>query len=592
MAKKRLLWQLYLPYLIITILALVMVSWYASHSLRSFYYEEVAGDLKSRTQLAGQQILAALNQQKFEDVDRLCKTFGRSASIRLTVILPDGRVVGDSDQQPARMENHSDRPEFIQAMKGQIGKSVRFSDTLGRNMMYVAVGLKEQDQTTAVVRGSLSVMAVDRVLTDIYAKITVAGVVIVVCVAGITLIISRKITRPIEEMRDAARQFAAGTLDRRVPVPDSAELAELANALNETAVRLQQTIRTVTRERNRLEAILSSMAEGVIAVDSSERVVSINKAAGTLLGIDIAPADGRNIEEVVRNIDIQRFLKIALASSTPAEEDIVLSGERPVLLHLRGTCLTDQKGNKTGAVIVLSDMTRIRHLEGIRRDFVANVSHELRTPITSIKGFVETLLEGAINEPAQAQRFLKIIDDHTDRLIAIIEDLLSLSRLEENGQTRMIAFEQTKVRPVLASAIKLSEPKAADKHIKIELGCEDQIEAPMNATLLEQAVFNLVDNAIKYSSPQSEVHLSVQKDDKEVRIAVKDFGCGIEKPHLERIFERFYVVDKARTRKLGGTGLGLSIVKHIIQLHGGSVTVESTLCRGSIFTLHLPLPLR
>ncbi|MGD0552573.1 MAG: ATP-binding protein [Sedimentisphaerales bacterium] len=608
MAKKRLLWQLYLPYLIITILSLVLLSWYASYSFRWFYYDEIAQNLESRTRLAGQQILPAVNQKNFEEVDQVCKLLGQTAGIRLTMILPDGRVVGDSDQQPAKMENHADRPEFRQAMNGRTGRSVRFSDTLGKNMMYIAVPLKEQEQTIAVVRGSLSVIAVDKALNDIYAKIAWGVIGAAVCAAGVTLVVSRKITKPIEQMKDAAKRFATGQLDHRVPVPDSEELAELAGALNETADRLKRTIETITNQKNQLEAILSSMAEGVIAVDSDGRVVSINKKAAMLLEIDVVSATGHSIEEVIRNVDIQRFMRYTLMSSTPTEEDIVMApasslrderglaigsadggAEQPVSLRARGTYLTDHQGNKNGAVIVLSDMTRMQRLENIRRDFVANVSHELRTPITSIKGFVETLLDGAINEPEQAQRFLKIIAGHTDRLMAIIEDLLSLSRLEEDGQKRMIAREHLTVRPVLESAIELSGPKAGDKKIKIEIDCDDDLEALINPTLLEQAVLNLVDNAIKYSPADSTIQISARKDDKEATIAVKDSGCGIEESHLSRLFERFYVVDKARTRKLGGTGLGLAIVKHITNLHGGSVSVESSPGQGSTFTIHLPI---
>jgi two-component system phosphate regulon sensor histidine kinase PhoR len=455
-------------------------------------------------------------------------------------------------------------------------------------MMYIAVPLKGQGQTIAVVRGALSVTAVDKALNDIYVKIIWGMVGAAVCAAAVTLVVSRKITRPIEQMKDAAKRFAAGQLDHRVPVPDSEELAELAGALNETADRLKKTIETITNQKNQLEAILSSMAEGVIAVDSDGRVVSINKKAAQLLEIDSVSATGHSIEEAIRNVDIQRFMRYTLMSSAPTEEDITLSAEQPVSLRARGTYLTDHQGNKSGAVIVLSDTTRMQRLENIRRDFVANVSHELRTPITSIKGFVETLLDGAINEPEQAERFLKIIAGHTDRLMAIIEDLLSLSRLEEDGQKRMIAREHLKIRPVLESAVELSGPKAGDKKIKIEIDCDDDLEALINPTLLEQAVLNLVDNAIKYSSAESTIQISAREVENEVIIAVKDSGCGIEKSHLSRIFERFYVVDKARTRKLGGTGLGLAIVKHITNLHGGSVTVESSPGQGSTFTIHLP----
>jgi two-component system phosphate regulon sensor histidine kinase PhoR len=591
---RRLFWQLYLPYLVITIVALVILSWYSSRLLCSFYYEESAEDLRSRTLLARREIAVALNEQNYDEVNRLCKALGRTADMRLTVIMPDGRVAGDSDQEPQRMENHSDRPEFRQAMNGPLGK----------NMMYIAVPLKEQDKTIAVIRGSLPVTAIDKVLSDIYVKIIWGVIGAAACAAGLTLVVSRKITRPIEEMKEAAKRFAAGQLDHRVPVPDSEELAELAVSLNETAERLKQTIETITNQKNQLEAILSSMAEGVIAVDSDEKVVSINKKAAELLDTEAVSAVGHNIEQVISNADIQRFMRYTLRSMTTTEDDIILSAGRPVTLRARGTYLTDHKGHKSGAVIVLSDTTKIHRLENIRRDFVANVSHELRTPITSIKGFVETLLDGAINEPQEAQRFLKIIAGHTDRLMAIIEDLLSLSRIEADsagstsslqasspqadGQTRNVAMEHLKVRPMLDSAIELSGPKASDKKIKIEIDCDEEIEMLINPTLLEQAVFNLIDNAIKYSPSESEVRIIARKSDTEVTISVKDFGCGIEKPHLERIFERFYVVDKARTRKLGGTGLGLSIVKHIAQLHGGSVTVESTPGRGSTFTIHLP----
>ncbi|OGP63333.1 MAG: hypothetical protein A2169_00875 [Deltaproteobacteria bacterium RBG_13_47_9] len=240
-------------------------------------------------------------------------------------------------------------------------------------------------------------------------------------------------------------------------------------------------------------------------------------------------------------------------------------------------------------MIVISDMTRIRRLESLRRDFVANVSHELRTPITSIKGFVETLQEGAITEPKEAERFLQIIARHSDRLNAIVEDLLTLSSLEESSEQRKIAFEITPVQPVLASVIELSSVKAEEKNITIDLDCEKDIQAKINPALLEQAVLNLVDNAVKYSEAGSQIQIRVHKADERIAILVQDHGCGIAKRHQERIFERFYVVDKSRSRKLGGTGLGLAIVKHITEVHGGYVTVESMPGEGSTFIMYLPV---
>jgi two-component system phosphate regulon sensor histidine kinase PhoR len=236
----------------------------------------------------------------------------------------------------------------------------------------------------------------------------------------------------------------------------------------------------------------------------------------------------------------------------------------------------------------MNDTTRVRRLESVRRDFVANVSHELKTPITSIRGFVETLLEGAINEPEQAQRFLEIIAKHSDRLNAIVDDLLSLARLEEGDEKRKISLAKSPLREVLSSAIELSRVKAEERQVSIDLDCDKALEVKINADLLEQAILNLLDNAIKYSEVGGKVQISARREDKEVTIAVRDNGCGIDRRHLSRIFERFYVIDKGRSRELGGTGLGLAIVKHIAQVHGGYVTVQSSPGEGSTFAIHLP----
>jgi two-component system phosphate regulon sensor histidine kinase PhoR len=316
--------------------------------------------------------------------------------------------------------------------------------------------------------------------------------------------------------------------------------------------------------------------------------MTVNKAAADLLKIDTTEALGRNVEEIVRNVDLHRFIRKTVESEQLEEADILLPTNGSRYFQLHGASLSDSEGHKSGAVIVLNDMTRIRRLENIRRDFVANVSHELRTPVTSIQGFVEALLEGGIQEPKQIERYLKIISKHSNRLNTIIDDLLSLSRLEEDEEKRKISFEQVPLKQVLTGAVELSSIKAAEKNITVDIVCENQIEAKVNVAFLEQAIVNLIDNAIKYSESGAKVQVSVQHGDKEVAIAVHDEGCGIDKKHLSRIFERFYVVDKSRSRKLGGTGLGLSIVKHIAQIHGGNVTVNSTPGKGSTFTIHLP----
>jgi two-component system phosphate regulon sensor histidine kinase PhoR len=455
-------------------------------------------------------------------------------------------------------------------------------------MMYVAIPLEEQNRPVAVVRTSVSVTAIDQALMGMYMKILWGGLAIALCAAALSFMISRRISRPIVEMEEIARRFAEGQLDLRVPVPSSLELSALANALNEMARQLYDKIATITSQRNELEAVLSSMIEGVIALDHQGHIVSINKAAANFLKVDPAEVQGRNIEEAVREVDIQQFIRKTLESKERIEAEVSLQIEGERFFQLHGASLSDVRDGKAGAVIVLHDITQMRRLENVRRDFVANVSHELKTPITSIQGFVEALSEGGIDDSEQTKRYLGIIAKHSDRLNAIIEDLLSLSRLEEEQERRRIQFDVAALKPLLIAAIDLLSTKAEQQKVQVELICKDDIQTKMNPALIEQAVFNLVDNAIKYSKAEDRVTVLAEQSDTEISISVQDQGCGISSEHLSRLFERFYVVDKGRSRKLGGTGLGLAIVKHITQVHGGTVTVKSSPGKGSTFTIHLP----
>jgi two-component system phosphate regulon sensor histidine kinase PhoR len=354
------------------------------------------------------------------------------------------------------------------------------------------------------------------------------------------------------------------------------------------AVELHERIDTIMRQRNELEAVLSSMSEGVIAVDTEEHVISMNQAAGQMFRCDSSEVQGRSIQEVVRNTALHRFVTDALSSQGSVEKDIVLYSDGERILNSHGTILRDSDGNRGGALIVLNDVTHLRRLESMRRDFVANVSHEIKTPITAIKGFVETLRDGAMKNPEDAERFLGIVEKHAERLDALIEDLLSLSRIEKEAEADEIILHEGHIRDLLQAAIQLCEAKAAPKNIRIELSCDEDLKANIDAPLLEQAVVNLLDNAIKYSEEGSTVWVESARADGEIIISIRDQGRGIAKEHLPRLFERFYRVDKARSRELGGTGLGLAIVKHITRAHGGHVDVKSLPGRGSTFTLRLP----
>jgi two-component system phosphate regulon sensor histidine kinase PhoR len=405
----------------------------------------------------------------FSEIDNTCKSLGKKGSTRITIILPDGQVIGDSDENLAVMKDHSDRPEFRTAINEGTGSAVRFSSTVGKNMMYLAVSIKQDDKVLAVVRTSIPITVIDQELAKLYKRVLWAGIIIAVCAAVVSLFISKKLSRPIEQMKEMAKRFASGDFSHSVFMPGATELAELAKALNEMAQQLDSRINTITEDKNQIQAILSSMVEGVLAVDSTGHIVSINKAAANFLGIDEVKSLGRSIEEIVRNPELQQFIQNTLGDNEPSIETNILvtnNGERFFQLH---GSLTDSKGRRSGAVIVMHDITRIRRLEEVRRDFVANVSHELKTPITSIKGFVETLREGAVNNPQEAKRFLEIIARHSDRLDAIVDDLLSLSRLEDDSEKRRLFFESTYLRPALVSAVELSKIKAEKKNITVEL---------------------------------------------------------------------------------------------------------------------------
>jgi two-component system phosphate regulon sensor histidine kinase PhoR len=377
-----------------------------------------------------------------------------------------------------------------------------------------------------------------------------------------------------------------------MPGVETRELADLATAIGTLHSQLVERGLTIGRQGTQQQAVLGSMIEGVLAIDSRQRIVSINGAAADLLGLDAAAAIGRPLQDTVRNADLRRFALLAIDCRGPVEDDLLLRGPRDRTIRVRGTALRDVSG-EGGAVIVLNDVTDIQHLENVRRDFVANVSHELKTPVASIKGFVETLLDGAADDPDDARRFLLIIARQADRLGAIIEDLLSLSRIEQQEGAGSLPMERVPLAMVVGTVIADCLPRARDRDIELVGDCPPGLEADVNAPLLEQALINLVDNAIKFSEPGRRIWISAATDAAAttpplLSLAVRDEGCGIEAEHLPRLFERFYRIDRGRSRRLGGTGLGLSIVKHIAQAHGGTVAVESQPGVGSEFTLRLP----
>jgi two-component system phosphate regulon sensor histidine kinase PhoR len=588
--KKRLLRHLFPSYLLITLISLVAVTWYASNSIRYFFLEQTASDLLSRARLLENQIPQFLGPLETSVVDAMCKEIGLSSGTRITVILPSGRVIGDSNEDPAIMDNHALRPEVITARKGDVGKSIRFSMTLQKRMMYVAIPLKDKKKIVAVIRAALPVNAIDQELKVIQIKIMLGGLFIALFAAGISLFVSRRISRPIENLKQGADFFARGDLSHRMSGTGLVEIDSLVETLNQMAGQLEDRLNTIVRQKNELTAVLSSMVEGVIAVDMDERIISINRAAARIFEKLPENLLNRSIPEAIRNPDLQKFINKALSSKENIEEDITLYQRGERILYVHNTPLQDPDGQRSGILVVLNDVTHLRKLENMRKDFAANASHEIKTPLTAIKGFVETLRTGECADPKETDRFLTIIEKHVNRLAAIIEDLMKLSKIEQQDEKSDIQLEENSVKSVISSAIQTCREKAEAKEIAIDFVCPEDISVLLDSRLMAQAVINLLDNAINYSSEKSDIQISASLKDKELRISVQDHGIGIPKEHLSRLFERFYRVDKARSRELGGTGLGLAIVKHIAHAHGGRVSVDSIPGKGSTFSLHLPAP--
>lgn len=587
MAQKRLLWQLFPSYLLITLISLVAVTIFASYSITEIYREDKSADLRSHLALLDGQVREILGKNP-ADLDGFLKEASQQSNVRFTFINPDGTVIADSDQDPALMDNHTQRPEIAAALHGATGSSTRYSETIDTDLIYVAVPLYEESRLLGVFRASVPLHFIENTVSLIRLRILYSAIIISSIVAIISLILARNISRPLEMMQEGVQRFADGELSFRISRPVSREFAKLTDALNQMAGQLDEKITQIIQQKNEQKAVFESMVESVLAVDSEGRILNLNQAAMKIFQIEADDVTGNKIEELIRNKDLVDLIRKTLDRAEPVEDEIYFSDKKKYYLQFHGTVLKSTSGNVIGAVIVLNDVTRLRRLEKIRQDFVANVSHEIRTPLTSIKGFAETLLDGAIDDPETARGFIRIINNQSNRLNAIIEDLLTLARMEQEDERIQIEFKQDEISRVIASALQVCGPNAQKKSIQVDVKTERKIFARINPDLLEQAIVNLVDNAIKFSPEKGKIEIDVVQTKNDIRISVTDHGVGIEKKHLSRLFERFYRVDKARSRRMGGTGLGLAIVKHIVQVHGGNVSVESAPEKGSRFTITLP----
>ena len=578
----------FLACVLVALVALCAIALVSADAFQRSYHERVNADLDAYCQLLALGVGDALRTDDHTALTTLVQAATKAQRHRITIICPDGTVLADSDGDAATMDRHDTRAEVRHALRHEVGRAIRHSDTLGVDMFYYALPLHEGNTLLGVMRVALPMEHIHDVVRRVRRRIFAGAMAVMLFAVVISMLVSQAIRRSLRRVTAGVERFSKGDFAEPVEPPRFSEIAALSESLNDMAAQLDERLRAIIKERNQQEAVLSSMVEGVLAVDNQGRVMTFNEAAARLTDIELEKAHNGHLRDLAPNTPLSQFVTQILNSAKPKESEFGNLSQSGRILQVHGSVLRDVQGNGIGAVVVLNDVTRLRRLEQVRSDFVANVSHELRTPITSIKGFVETLRDGAINDPQDAHRFLEIVAKQSDRLNAILNDLLTLSHIEEGEEKASIEVEVTGIRDTLEAAMQLCAKKAAAKRICVLMNCPDTVMARINPPLLEQAVANLIDNAIKYSPDGSDVSVRAETQD-EVVIQVEDHGCGVAAEHLPRLFERFYRVDKARSRALGGTGLGLSIVNHVITAHGGRVTIESAPGVGSTFSIYLPL---
>jgi two-component system phosphate regulon sensor histidine kinase PhoR len=589
MHRTRFAWQLYTGYAMFLLGSIVTVCLVVNWSMSREMRQETSHSLQQQAILLQDMARVALRGTANGELEQYLRRLEAILPTRFTILQADGTVMADSAEDPARMDNHAERPEIIAARTHGRGLATRLSHTTGVHMMYVALPVFEQGQLVGYVRTAMPATMLGLRLARLrFILLSGLGIAALLGLLGGYVFIRRS-TRPLDAVTTAVASLAGATPGQSAWTHTTDELSALSAAVTQVGQRLHERMESLSREHNQLLAILGSMIEGVVAVDRNERVFHMNQAAGTILHAVPEVCIGSPIWEVTRVRAVVEILSNTIRGAGEAvREARIVEQPRDQVIEMHASPLRSSTGELAGALVVLHDITELRRLESVRREFVANVSHELKTPVTAIKGFVETLRDGALDERPQAERFLEIVARHAERLHAIIEDLLSLSRLEQEEETTALPRTDTALTDVLQAAVQDCAAKAVARQVTVLTACATTLHARINAPLIEQAVVNLLDNAVNYSKASSTVWLEAAQEDAAVVIRVRDEGIGIPQQHLSRIFERFYRVDKARSREHGGTGLGLAIVKHIALVHGGQVSVTSAVGKGSTFTLSLP----
>jgi len=573
--KKSIFTKVFGGYILLIVLLAVLILAFSFRAIRDHYITAEIQSLKNLGITLATKIPLYLEEKRFKELDDFVKELGSEVHTRITIIDPTGVVIADSEEDPSLMENHRNRPEVSQALKGHVGEFMRYSTTVKEDMLYVALPIAKGANTLGVLRMSLFLRDINSLLR--YLKTSIVRIVL--CIVAVSLLValifSRSLTKPIRELSAAFRRVASGDFDAKVFLTSRDEVRELADSFNVMTDKMKALFAELSRQKESLDTIVSSVQEGLVVLDKEERISLSNESFEKIAKKDSIAK--RFYWEIVREPMFGELVKEVRQEEKNLTREVNLNGR----VYLCSATFIQARNE---IVVILHDITTIKNIEKIKKDFVVNVSHELRTPLTAIKGFAETLAEEI---DARGRQYVEVIQRNTDRLIYIIQDLLTLAELEEKGAD--VSLESVDTKKLAENVIRIFKHKAKEKNLSLNLVAEDGVpHIRADAFKLEQLFINLVDNSIKYTET-GDVTVSIKKADEAVTIEVKDTGIGIPREHLARVFERFYVVDKSRSKKLGGTGLGLSIVKHIVLLHDGNIDVESTPGRGTKFIISLPI---
>jgi len=587
--RRNLFAKLALAFVALLASVLIVVNYFADRALRRDYERTGFEQLEAIARIAQadppQFTSSTLSEAKENASLQTWVKEVAASGARVTVVTAEGLVLADSQSDPATMENHAGRPEIVQAMAEGSGRSIRYSATIRRDLLYYAVR-QESGGKPYILRFALPVETVGRVLWPFRGKLLLTSLVVLVIAGAIVILVSRNFSSRIERLTQFSQRVAEGDFRSQESDGTGDALDRLSHSLNQTAKQLDGTIRTLTEERNLSSAILGSMVEGVLVVNGAERVVFANHSFAEILDLGVPPQAGSGLVEVVRQTELIEAVRKVLGGEPRVESEIVTGTLRQ---HFFAATIASVRAMETnGAVIVLHDISALRKLERVRRDFVANVSHEFRTPLTAIQGFAETLLAGAMNDPQNRERFLGIIVEHSRRLARLTEDLLMLSKMDADRLE--LEKRRIPVGPFVESCIETSTPRARERDLTLLVNLAAHVpDIAGDRRRLTEVLQNLLDNAVQYTPAGGQIMVSAGPKNGEVIFTVSDTGIGIPQADQPRIFERFYRVDVARSREVGGTGLGLSIAKHLVEVHGGRIWVESEVGRGSQFHFSVPV---